>query len=80
MVYRDREVEVPLPVRAPLDARLIADCEPGYAIPPNAVVTLDVVLRRLASVEDSLFLCRVQLEKLRQLENSPAPGATEKNQ
>lgn len=67
VVYKDRLVEVPLPVRTPLDSRLVADCEPRYDPPQTGPLPVDSALQRLAAVEDALEMCRQQLEALRQL-------------
>lgn len=67
VVYKDRLVEVPLPVRTPPDPRLVADCEPRYDPPQTGPLPVASALERLAAVEDALEMCRQQLEALRQL-------------
>lgn len=67
VVYRDRLVEVPLPVRAKIDPQLVADCEPRYDPPQAGPLPVDSALQRLAAVEDALEMCRQQLEALRQV-------------
>ena len=65
VVYRDREVQVPVPVRAPLDARLTADCVPDVEVPPSGSLPIADVLRRLDAVEMALGQCRAQVRELR---------------
>lgn len=67
VVYKDRVVEVPLPVRTPIDPRLTVDCEPRYDPPMSGPLPVDAALERLAAVEDALEMCRMQLEALRNL-------------
>lgn len=66
VVFKDRLISVPVPVQAEIDSILTADCAPTYEIGLTEKVTVDASLRRLESVEDALYLCRLQLEKLRQ--------------
>ena len=68
------EVEVPVPVRAPLDPRLLADCNPTVPLPETGPLTVGHALDRLAAVENAIFLCRTQLEKLRQLDATQPTG------
>lgn len=63
----DRVVKVPVPVRAPLDPRLTADCPPDADAPPTGPLPVAEVLRRLDSVEAALAACRARLEQLRTL-------------
>ena len=65
VVYRDREVQVPVPVRAPLDPRLTADCVPDAEVPPTGPLPVADVLRRLDAVEMALGQCRAQVGELR---------------
>ena len=65
MVYRDRTIEVPVPVVRPLPARLTADCEPRVRVPADGPLTVAAVLDRLAATEDALAVCRNQLGELR---------------
>lgn len=67
ILYKDRIVEVPLPVRAPIDPRLVTDCEPRYDLPPSGSLLVGDALKRLAAVEEALTLCRSRLEQLRKL-------------
>jgi hypothetical protein len=67
VLYKDRVVEVPLPVRTPLDPRLTVDCEPRNDPPMTGALPVSAVLDRLAAVEDALEVCRLQLEALRNL-------------
>jgi hypothetical protein len=59
-------VDRPVPVHGKIDPRLTADCQPVYEIGLSEKITVDVLLHRLESVEDALWMCRLQLEKLRQ--------------
>lgn len=65
VVYRDRVVEVPLPVPAKLDPMLTADCAPETVLPPSGSLPVSDALDRLAAVEDALALCRKQLAEIR---------------
>src|SRR5690606_30746304 len=47
VVYKDRVVEVPLPVRTPIDPRLTVDCEPRYDPPMSGPLPVDAALERL---------------------------------
>lgn len=67
-VYRDRTVEVPVPVRAPLDPRLTADCPPDAEVASEGPLPVSAALRRLDAVEAALAKCRGQLEQLRGVE------------
>ena len=67
VVYRDRIVEVPTPVRAPLPAALTADCAPGADVGAAGPLPLAAVLRRLTAVEEALWECRIRLKALRDL-------------
>lgn len=67
VLYKDRVVEVPLPVRTPIDPRLVADCEPRSDPPQTGPLPVRAALDRLAAVEDALEVCRLQLEALRKL-------------
>ncbi len=67
VVYRDRLVEVPVAVRAPLDAALTADCVPKADVPAEGAVTVDDALDRLAAVEEALIQCRAQLGEIRKI-------------
>ena len=69
VVYQDRLIEVPVPVRAPLDAALTADCPPATDIAPAGPLPVADALRRLAAVEDALLECRLRLLTLRNLSN-----------
>lgn len=77
VVYRDRLVDRPVPVQGKIDPRLTADCAPTYELGLAEKVTVDAALRRLESVEDALYLCRLQLEKLRQAGAAPQEGPRE---
>lgn len=66
MIYQDREVRVPVPVRGTLPPELLADCPPDYVIPAEGPLTVGDVLNRLEAVETALMLCRGQLSKLRE--------------
>ena len=63
----DREVMVPVPVRAPLDPRLTADCPPDAEVPLTGPLPVTEALRRLDAVEAALAACRARLEQLRNL-------------
>ena len=76
VVYRDRLVDRPVPVQGKIDPRLTADCSPAYEIGLSEPITVDVLLRRLESVEEALWMCRLQLEKLRQAGAATGEGAT----
>ncbi len=67
VVYRDRIVEVPTPVRAPLPANLTADCAPAVTVVPAGTMPLAAVLTRLTAVEDALLACRLQLKAIREI-------------
>lgn len=67
VVYKDRVVEIPVAVRAPLDARLTADCEPAAHVPAEGSVTVADALARLAAVEEALIQCRAQLGEIRKI-------------
>ena len=67
VVYRDREVIKTVPVRAPLDARLTADCVPDAEVPPSGPLPVGEGLRRLDAVESALADCRARLGELRSI-------------
>lgn len=67
VVYRDRKTLVPVPVRAPLDPRLTADCPPDAEVPPSGPLPVADALRRLDAVEGALAACRGRLQQLRTL-------------
>ena len=67
IVYRDRTISVPVPVRAPLDPRLTADCVPDVEVPPTGPLPVADVLRRLDAVEMALGQCRAQVGELRSI-------------
>lgn len=60
-------MRIPVPYREKLDTQLTADCPPRADIPLTGKVTVDDVQKRLSAVEDALFICRMNLEALRQL-------------
>ncbi len=60
-----RTIEVPVPVRVPVDARLTVDCVPRYNVPAAGQLPVQAAMDRLAAVEDALAQCRAQLEALR---------------
>ena len=64
VVYKDRVVKVPQPVRAPVDYRLTEDCPPRFDLPQNP--TVEDSWKRLGAVEEALTLCRKQLSEIRQ--------------
>lgn len=66
-VFRDRVIKIPVPVRAELDPRLTADCEPRSDVPSSGPLPISAVLDRLASVEEALAQCRNQLSEIRGL-------------
>lgn len=68
IVYRDRLVEVPVAVRAPLDARLTADCPPQEPLPQSGPLPVAKALERLAAVEEALIQCRTQLDEIRKIQ------------
>jgi hypothetical protein len=65
VVYRDRPVEVPVPVVQKVPGRLTADCEPRTAVPFSGALLVGDVLDRLAAVEDALAICRNQVAEIR---------------
>lgn len=67
IVYRDRLVEVPIPVRAPVEPALTADTPPAFDVPADGPLPFSVVLRRLSAVEDALLTCRSRLQAIREL-------------
>jgi len=67
VVYKDRVVEVAVPVQTPIDPRLVLDCEPRFDPPQTGPLKVSAALDRLAAVEDALEMCRMQLEALRNL-------------
>jgi hypothetical protein len=69
----DRVVKVPVPVRAPLDPRLTADCPPDVEVPLTGPLPVAAALRREDAVEAALTRCRAQLEQLRSLD-TPTGG------
>lgn len=69
VVYRDRLVEVPVPVQAPLDPRLTADCPPDTELPLTGPLPLADALQRAEAVEDALADCRARLEEIRNTSN-----------
>ena len=70
-MYRDRVVEVPLPVPAKLDPKLTADCAPEATLSPRGSLPVSHALDRLAAVEDALALCRKQLAEIRSTQEAP---------
>lgn len=66
VVYRDRAVEVPVPVVQPLDPRLTADCPARTDVPQTGPLTVRQALDRLAAVEDALATCRNQVAVMRE--------------
>jgi len=65
IVYKDRLIEVPVPVREQLDARLTQDCAPSYKPPRTGTLPVSAALDRLAAVEEALAKCRAQLQEIR---------------
>lgn len=65
-----REVKVPVPVRAPLDPRLTADCPPDVEVPPTGPLPAGAALERLEATEAALARCRAQLDEIRLLDKS----------
>lgn len=73
VVYRDRPVEVPVPVVQKLPDRLTRDCPPDFQIPMSGALTVDDSNKRLASLEDALVTCRMQLWEIRNLPAGTTP-------
>jgi len=67
VLYQDRTIEVPVPVRTPIDPRLTLDCEPRFDVSSTGPLPVETVLRRLAAVEEALAVCRGQLTELRSI-------------
>lgn len=63
VVYKDRVVTVPQPIRTPVDPRLTEDCSPRFDLPSKP--TVEDSWKRLAAVEESLTQCRKQLSEIR---------------
>jgi hypothetical protein len=70
VVYRDREVKVPIPTRVPLDPRLTGDCPPATELPADGPLPVADALRRAEAVEDALRQCRGQLSEIRSLQEA----------
>jgi hypothetical protein len=64
VVYKDRVVKVPQPIRAPVDYRLTQDCPPRFDLPLSP--TVEDSWKRLGAVEEALILCRKQLKEIRE--------------
>lgn len=65
IVYRDRTVEVPVPVIQPVPAELLKPCAPRTDVPYAGSLTIAQVLDRHAAVEDALAMCWNQIELIR---------------
>lgn len=57
-----------MPIRVPLEPRLIADCPSYVKLPPDGPLTFEMVDGYLAGLETALSQCRGQLELLRKQE------------
>jgi hypothetical protein len=68
VVYRDRPIEVPVPVLRPLPESLTRDCAPRTQIPYAGAVTVEDALERLAATEDALALCWGQITAIRAMQ------------
>lgn len=64
-VYRDRPVQVPVPVVQKLDERLTRDCVPRTSVPFAGALLVGDLVERLAAVEDALAICRNDKAELR---------------
>lgn len=64
VVFKDRVVEVPVPVVQPIPGRLTEDCVPATNVGAGPV-TVGAALDRLAAVEDALAACRGRLAEIR---------------
>lgn len=73
VVYRDRPVEVPVPVVQKFPDRLTRDCPPDFQIPISGPLTVDDAQKRLASVEFALATCRMQLWEIREAPTGAHP-------
>lgn len=72
-VYKDRIVQVPVPVQTPLRSELTTDCPPSYNYPAKGPLTVLMLMTRLDSVELALELCRDQMDDIRALQPIPQP-------
>lgn len=65
VVYRDRTIEVPVPVIQPVPAELLRGCQPRTSVPARGVLTVGDVFERLDAVEVALAMCANQIEIIR---------------
>jgi hypothetical protein len=61
-------VQIPVPMSVPLDRELTQDCPPEATLPPSGPLTVSDMVERLGAVEDSLLVCREQLERIRAIQ------------
>lgn len=62
---RSETVEVKVPVKVPVDQRLLADCTPKYLYPQTDKLTVEQALDRLNATEAALAMCANQIELIK---------------
>jgi hypothetical protein len=63
---RTETVEVKVPVKVPIDPRLLADCAAHYLFPQTDKLTVGQAADRLHATEDALALCANQIQLIKE--------------
>lgn len=64
-MVRTETVTVEVPVRVPIDAKLLAECQPRYLYPQTDKLTVEQVVDRLEAAEAANAICNNQMELIR---------------